>query len=289
LPPPKRALPIDAFPEKPKRYSKEKAKQFNMKTQNSKTHKYVLVILLCGAAALLSSCTTGGIKQCAENRRDHIPFITCQPVDQLVIQGDTATLSVKAQGASLVYSWYKSNGSGGFDVIPNQNNSSLPIPNVQTANIGWYYCTVTSINNNDGKMGSAQTRMAAVGMIPTDPKGTFIPCDWPYTSGSLGSICNPPQQYAAYDQFPTNEVATANGTVTCWILDKSTGNKISNSDYYMYLFHSTLENGCMTPQSDGQTFQMAVTQNHNYHFTAYFKSGHVPPAADVLELQGSIP
>jgi hypothetical protein len=71
------------------------------------------------------------------------PFITAQPVSQVVAAGSTATFSVTATpaGSGLRYQW-RYNGTND---LPGATNSSLMLPNAQPASDGLYSVLVSNV------------------------------------------------------------------------------------------------------------------------------------------------
>jgi hypothetical protein len=269
-----------------------------MKKPTTTSGKLIVCGAICLVAVFITSCaSTKGVKPCAENKKAHMPFITCQPMDiivQLPAPGDppkTAAFSVKATGKNLTYLWYaKKRKSPEFEAVNGATGPQLTINGVQDTDFGLYFCAVGS-EADDGSVSIVTSRYAGLGGVPAGSGGVFIPCDWPVMAGTGGNICIPPQPVSGYtDRFPTNEVpSTGQTALKCQIINKSaTPNvAIDNTDYYLQWFVTSMNNGCMT-NLPGTTTWVAytVTPGLTYHLTAFFKIGHVPAAGTVLELQG---
>ena len=76
---------------------------------------------------------------------NNAPSITQPPVDQTVVQGDTATFSVTASGtAPLFYQWEFEGSSFVFTNIPGATNTTLSITNAQAADVGYYGVVITN-------------------------------------------------------------------------------------------------------------------------------------------------
>jgi hypothetical protein len=82
-----------------------------------------------------------------------------EPADRIVLQNRSTTLRVFAEASPApTYQWYySSSGSpGSFNPLTDQTNSSYTIPSMQSADQGYYYCTVAN------PIGSVDSRTAFV-------------------------------------------------------------------------------------------------------------------------------
>jgi len=219
-----------------------------------------------------------------------MPFITCQPVDIVAELDKPATFSINATGGrKLTYLWYaRKKKATEFEAVG--AGRELTINSVQDSDYGSYFCAVGN-EAPDGTPSVVQSRYASLGGPPPGGGGAFIPCDWPLSAGTVQNICTPPKPVSGYyDRFPTNEVPIAGQTgLKCQIINKSVTPNValSNTDYYLQWFVTSMNNGCMTNLGGTTTWvAYTVTPGLTYHFTAYFVSGHVPAPGTTLELQG---
>jgi hypothetical protein len=67
------------------------------------------------------------------------PVITASPINQVVDEGQTATLTVSATGLFLSYQWQKNDA-----VMPGRTDASLVLTNVTTLDTASYRCVVTN-------------------------------------------------------------------------------------------------------------------------------------------------
>ncbi|MBD3322129.1 MAG: hypothetical protein GF350_13610 [Chitinivibrionales bacterium] len=68
------------------------------------------------------------------------PFLLSQPVDIMVNEGESATLSISARAVPApAFQWYK-----GFDPIEGEENQTLFIEHAEPEDQGYYYCRVAS-------------------------------------------------------------------------------------------------------------------------------------------------
>ena len=78
--------------------------------------------------------------------------ITANPIDQNVIEGNTAVFNVTASGdGELSYQWYSNNNNSntGGTAIPNANSNTYTIENATTGMNGiYYYCVITQKYGN---------------------------------------------------------------------------------------------------------------------------------------------
>ena len=96
------------------------------------------------------------------------PALTCQPLDQTVVPGGTATFSVAASGtAPLTYQWLLNGAS-----IPGATNSSFTLSNVQTADAGTYSAQVA---NSAGTALSSNAVLTVTQPRPEPPAITTQP------------------------------------------------------------------------------------------------------------------
>ncbi len=106
------------------------------------------------------------------------PFITAQPLTQIIGQGATATLSVSAGGASpLRYQW-RFNGAA----ITGATNAALIFASAQIANSGNYTVVITNI------AGAMTSTIAAITVESTDADNDGMPDAWELTNGLLPNI-----------------------------------------------------------------------------------------------------
>jgi len=127
-----------------------------------------------------------------------------------------------------------------------------------------------------------------LGGLPDGAGGVFMPCDWPLSAGTAQPVCGHPVS-GYYDRFPTNEVAPAGMMgLTCQIKNLTKGTTLSSGDYYLQWLITSANKACMYPVSGTtDTVGAAVTPGSNYHFTAFFITGHVPDTGDTLEISGT--
>jgi hypothetical protein len=261
---------------------------------------------ICVAVVLMTSCAGQGKKKgaggpCEANVKAHMPFITCQPLDVVVAlpgpghPDKTATFSVDAESTkgtqnTLTYLWYAATNPAhteSFEPISGATGPQLTINPVKREHFGRYFCAI----GDEGEDGTSivHSRVASLGGTPSGSGGVFLPVDDPVSAGTLQNICVPPQAVSGYyDRFLQAYTPTATQTgLKCKIMNKSSNVFLANTDYYLNAFVNVQTNGCMTNfPGTTDTVGCDVIPGYRYVFTAYFKSGHVPPAGTILELQG---
>jgi len=115
-----------------------------MKTRTVQSQKWGALAAASAAALLVTSCasTSTSQQECAGNVHEHLPFITCQPVDHMARIGDPSSFSIKAsdaQGHPLSYLWYtKPRNSSNFVSMPGKNSPTLNFTSVQASDFGLY-------------------------------------------------------------------------------------------------------------------------------------------------------
>jgi hypothetical protein len=135
--------------------------------------------------------------------------------------------------------------------------------------------------------------------IPRQPdSGTFVPVQGAPLGGGQTTVCGQPVSgtYVRFSittngqtlltQTPPSGYAGFRGTV----LDLTAGSTIANTDYYLQWFINSLpqNNGCCTNVAgSGTEVGCKVTAGMPYRFTAFFKTGHVPPGNHDIQLQGA--
>jgi hypothetical protein len=119
------------------------------------------------------------------------PIITAQPVDQAVIAGSNAVLSVQANNADS-YQW-QSNGVA----MEGQTNSTLFLQNVGVNNAGSYSCNVSQSGGDP-----VPTRAASLNVVTLSPLlggGPIVVSGGPKTSNGTINPC--PGSYAGYVNY----------------------------------------------------------------------------------------
>ncbi|MCG8668926.1 MAG: immunoglobulin domain-containing protein [Pseudomonadales bacterium] len=117
------------------------------------------------------------------------PSVTRAPSNQVVTEGEQLTMSVEAQGSSVVYQWY-------FDgeAIAGANSDSLVVSNTELSDQGSYYCVVSNA------VGNAQSSSASVSVLEATTYGNAtVTWDRP-TTRSDGSqlLAEDIQSYKVY-------------------------------------------------------------------------------------------
>jgi hypothetical protein len=105
------------------------------------------------------------------------PIIVEQPASQTLTVGSTLTLSIRVQGSTPIgYRWRRS-GFNVTNIVLNDTNCTLVIPNVQTNHSGSYAVIVT---NAAYVTPGIQSALAVVNIVPAsaDSDGDGMPDDW---------------------------------------------------------------------------------------------------------------
>ncbi len=107
------------------------------------------------------------------------PFITGQPQNQSVTQGQNATFTVMADGdATLYYQWYFNTNT----VLANATNTTLTITNAQYTNAGAYFVRVT---NAVGSITSAAATLTVSPPVETNGAYFVSPSGSDTNSGTM--------------------------------------------------------------------------------------------------------
>jgi hypothetical protein len=105
------------------------------------------------------------------------PIIVEQPASQTVTVGSTLTLSIRVQGSTPIgYRWRRS-GLNLTNIVLNDTNCTLVIPNAQTNHSGSYAVIIT---NAAYVTPGIQSALAIVNVVPVsaDSDGDGMPDDW---------------------------------------------------------------------------------------------------------------
>ena len=142
-------------------------------------------LLIACVGLWLTGCTT----VCCKNQQEGLASIVCQPMDETVKLGGTARFEVKTPKCGHVaYQWY-------FNGKPIESErkdcrgtreSLLEIFNVETNNLGYYWCEIESLDSH-GNQVRTRTRDAALGY---SARMLFVypPQHWPMPPAFPGSI-----------------------------------------------------------------------------------------------------
>jgi polygalacturonase len=147
--------------------------------QHSDAGSYTAVITNAGGSVTSNAVTL----KVSDRLVGPPPSITVQPANTTVTVGNSASLSVQADGFSLFYQWFK-NGA----LIPGATNSQLTIQNAQVGDSASYTVVVS---DSSGSLTSAPatllvvSAMSAIGFRP-----------WNQQTG----ICTDTPLYIAFDQ-----------------------------------------------------------------------------------------
>lgn len=121
--------------------------------------------------------------------------------------------------------------------------------------------------------------------------GNFVPVQAARLTGGQTTVCGNPVSgtYVRFSnpyltQTPDPGITGFRGTV----VNLNTGLTIPNSHYYLQYFVNVANNGCCTNVT-GSTTEVGcnVTAGLPYRFTAFFKTGNVPPGGHQIRLQGA--
>ena len=85
------------------------------------------------------------------------PSIVQSPSNSIVTEGDSASLSIVAEGSDLSYQWYRDGVA-----VSGANDSSLSLNNVALADAGSYTCVVSNAVGSDSSAGANLAVLEAV-------------------------------------------------------------------------------------------------------------------------------
>jgi hypothetical protein len=125
---------------------------------------------------------------------------------------------------------------------------------------------------------------------PIPPGGTFVPVQGQLAGPGSTTVCNFPVSSTrtvftspATTQIPPTGKTGFLGSV----LDVSTGTVLANTDYYLqYAVNAPITGCCTIVSGSGTLVSCNVTAGLPYRFTAFFKTGHVPPTGHLIQLSG---
>jgi hypothetical protein len=115
--------------------------------------KFLFTILV---VSLFSGCC------CTSNKKAGIACIQCQPEDIQKQIGDTATFSVKVDEKNCRFEWFRVDFQSGLikhssvNGNPSAKTSTLTLPNLKSADEGYYFCSI--MHENAGEQGDVLTR-----------------------------------------------------------------------------------------------------------------------------------
>ncbi len=132
---------------------------------------------------------------------DSTMVITSHPANDTVLAGDTATFSITASGASLIYQWQIQPSGGSFSDIAGATSDILKYEASSGDDRAWFRCVVASGPMKD----TSNVAVLTIGTIPSITSSfssdTVIPVDGNLTlTGSAGAV--PPPVYEWFFIYP---------------------------------------------------------------------------------------
>ena len=132
---------------------------------------------------------------------------------------------------------------------------------------------------------------------PPDPGGgNFVPVQQVTVTANPTTICTQPVpgpkatfQFDEVGNSYLTQMAPAGKTgFRGYVVDLNTGGTISNTSYYLQYFVNVANNGCCAiVAGSGTDVSCSVTAGLPYRFTAFFKTGSVPPSDHQIRLLGN--
>jgi hypothetical protein len=219
---------------------------------------------------------------CPANRKAGFPHITCQPIDNAVPEGKSATFAVKASGKDLRYQWYFRRADG--KVVAVGTNSQMELSQVNGGNVGSYWCEIES-HDSFGDLTQTRTRSARLGLLTKSiakPSGgqklmsetniVILGEQQPMPPGSQGRVCN--SDYCGYVLFNNGGAKYYADKTRCAItVQKLVGGVLTDipvGEYELQWRYGLSAAGCAT-NVPPITKQFKSVLGKNYTFTVYFK------------------
>ena len=258
---------------------------------------------LGGAALAVSLFVTGccsgtgggGFSPCAENVKQNLPFITCQPLDQEVDAGKKARFYVKAKGKDLKYQWFYIGGGVSADPnpIPGATKPLYEIPSVVPLDhYGLYFCAVYR-GDLDGHKVTHSRQASLGGRANGGPGGTFAAVQNPVQTSGQSTVCGN-SVGSKWTRFPGTQTPVspdAGFRGNLWKVVSGTEVLILRSTYYLQWLNSddTSQQDCCTDITGSTTEEVQCTliPGNPYSFTAFFKAGQAPPSGTTIILKGT--
>jgi hypothetical protein len=123
-----------------------------------------------------------------------------------------------------------------------------------------------------------------------NPGGNFVPVQGQPVGQTETTICSNPVSgtKTTFTTPTTTQVPPAGKTgFVGSVLNVTTGATIPNTNYYLHIFVNSINKGCCQNVPGSSTLVSSnVTAGLPYRFTAFFKTGFVPPAGHVIQLSG---
>lgn len=136
--------------------------------------KHSILVFLLSIALVMAGCSEPSKPDNGEGGTTAntlaAPTITTHPASQNIVEGNTATLSVAANGATLSYQWQKAaNGSTTFTNVARATSANYVTLTLTTADSGVQYRVVVTAINAAKLTNSTTSNIAILTVLSTPP------------------------------------------------------------------------------------------------------------------------
>jgi hypothetical protein len=247
---------------------------------NQISRNIILFAIMAAGAAGVAGCKSA----CQANKEIGLAPIVCQPMNQTVKEGETASFEVIACGRGKEYQWYFDDGSRQVPLedakgYRNTHSAKLSVVNVSSNNVGRYFCRIVSYDSEKNPA-ITETRMATLGFLArTLPASLSIIDHQPIPPGSSGtSECGSYCAFLLFDNTThTGYRPSGTGAGLARVKFSNNPNDLPTSSYELLWKTGPLDKGCATNFTTTQKSFPCNTAKL-YKFIVYFKGAWPPPA-----------